>query len=134
MTIERAQELQENITKEAVALLRLTENSGDSEVYENAVALIGKAWQLPGEDTSRRLDSIKTGGEQYAESVLPMNATGMETLDNIWGLFESSVQLDSAAERRALYLTAQWLAESQNLLDWVTTTPAEREVTVISQS
>ena len=30
------------------------------------------------------------------EGELPMNATGMETLDNVWDLFETAVLMDSS--------------------------------------
>ena len=64
----------------------------------------------------------------YPEAELPMNATGMETLDNVWALFETVVRLDDGGERSMLFHTATELAECQNLLDWIETTPEEREL------
>ena len=61
-----------------------------------------------------------------------MNATGMETLDNVWDLFETAVQTDSREQRTALFNLASELAECQNLLDWIEKTPAERELPEIS--
>ena len=60
-----------------------------------------------------------------------MNATGMETLDNVWDLFESAVQMDSQEQRTAMFKLANELAECQNLLDWIEKTPAERELSEI---
>lgn len=59
------------------------------------------------------------------EEELPMNASGLETLDNIWDLFETSLRVDSPYARTRLFEMAKWLEESQNLLDWIEKTPAE---------
>ncbi len=63
-----------------------------------------------------------------------MNATGMETLDNIWGLFETAVAVDDQEQRTALLNLAQELAECQNLLDWIEKSPAEKELPEIAVS
>lgn len=137
MTIEKASALQENITKEAIALLRLLGQSADTAPYEKTVMLIARAWGISDEDTQVRLDLIRMEKEipdgyaedpeeqTYPEEQLPINATGMETLNNIWGLFETAVQLDSVEERNDLYHTATELAESQTLLDWIIQTEKE---------
>lgn len=59
------------------------------------------------------------------ESDLPMNASGMETLDNICGLFETATQLESRDHREAFFRLAVELMETQNLLDWIQKTPEE---------
>ena len=51
------------------------------------------------------------------EDELPMNATGLETLDNIWDLFETSLRMDSMQARTKMFEMAKWLEESQNLLN-----------------
>ena len=61
------------------------------------------------------------------EEELPMNASGFETLDNIWDLFETTLRADSAYARTCLFEMAKWLEESQNLLDWIEKTPAEKQ-------
>ena len=78
----------------------------------------------PGEDASHVLPEEK----------LPMNATGMETLDNVWDLFETAVQMDSREQRTAMFRLANELAECQNLLDWIEKTAAERELPEIAAS
>lgn len=150
MTTERAKEFQTQITKEAIALMvihgeSVSEVSGEETVsvahYEEAVTLIGKAWSLPEEVTTENLGLIQqerdvlrriAAGEDadhvLLEQELPMNATGMETLDNVWDLFETSTRLDSVEQRTALFKLANELAECQNLLDWIEKTPAEREL------
>ena len=52
---------------------------------------------------------------------------GLETLDNIWDLFETTLRADSAYARTRLFEMAKWLEESQNLLDWIEKTPAEKQ-------
>ena len=61
------------------------------------------------------------------EEELPMNASGLETPDNIWDLFETSLRVDSPYARTRLFEMAKWLEESQNLLDWIEKTPAEKQ-------
>ena len=111
MTKEHAQKLQERMTKEAIALLVATGHAADTTPYEKAVALIGKAWSIPAEDTQARLDLIRLEKElpgdtaeaeqehAYPEEQLPINATGLETLENVWGLFETAVRLAGPEDR-----------------------------------
>ena len=61
------------------------------------------------------------------ESKLPMNASGMQTLDNVCGLFETAIQLESRDHREALFRLASELMETQNLLDWIEKTSAEKQ-------
>ena len=150
MTTERAQELQVRITKEALALMVIHGESvstapSEEDVsvahFEEAVTLIGKAWNLPAGDTTESLDLIErekdvlrriAAGESAShvlpESELPMNATGMETLD----LFETAVQMDDREQRTAMFKLASELAECQNLLDWIEKTAAERKLPEIA--
>ena len=144
MTTDRAKEFQVRITKEAIALLviygesvSVASSTEDISVahFEQAVTLIGKTWNLPAEVTSENLSLIqkeRDAGEDVPhvlpQGELPMNATGMETLDNVWDLFESAVQMDSQEQRTAMFKLANELAECQNLLDWIEKTPAEREL------
>ncbi len=109
--------------------------------YEQAVTLIGQAWALPSETTEenlgllrqerdvlRRIAAGETAGHVLPEAELPMNASGMETLDNVWDLFETAVRLDSQEQRAAMFKLANELAESQNLLDWIEKTPEEKKL------
>ena len=79
-------------------------------------------------------DAIHTAGEGgtvahvLPEEELPMNATGLETLDNIWDLFETTLHTGSAYARTRLFEMAKWLEESQNLLDWIEQAPKEKQV------
>ena len=154
MTMEKAKEFQAKIAKEALALMAIhDEDAGtpasadvsDVARYEEAVTLIGAAWGLPAEVTAENLSLIQrekdvlhriAAGESAShvlpERELPMNATGLETLDNVWGLFETAVHLDSREQRAVLFSLANDRAECQNLLDWVKKTPAEQEMPEIA--
>ena len=146
MKIEKAKQVQERIAKEAVALMVLQSEEGNGkadswvEHYEEAVSLVGRAWRLPPEDTMTSLDLIRqeqevlekrAAGEEIPhilpESELPMNATGSETLDNVWALFETAIRVKSPGERELLFNLAGELAECQNLADWLKETPGEAQ-------
>ena len=129
MTIDTAKELQMNIAKEGLALLVL-HPTADVQLHRECISHIGTAWDIPVGDTQevislldRELDAIhaaeKNGTVTHVlpEEELPMNASGLETLDNIWDLFETSLRVDSPYARTRLFEMAKWLEESQNLLD-----------------
>ena len=140
MTKERAYELQGNIAKEAIALLVIHGPSVDVTPYQKVVMLIGSVWGLPAASTQQRLDLISQDENTAAETAnpaetvhamerkdLPINASGIETMDNIWGLFETAVKLDNLNERREMYNLARELEECQNLLDWIAKNSEEQK-------
>lgn len=140
MTIDTAKELQMNIAKEGLALLVL-HPTADVQLYRESITLIGAAWGIPAKDTiaslallDREREAILTAGENgtvahmLPEEELPMNASGMETLDNIWDLFETALHTENLRERMKLFEMAKWLEESQNLLDWIEKTDEEKQV------
>lgn len=136
----RAQKLQKQITKEAIAMLSLGGNAADTGTHEQTITLMEKAWGLPAEETQRLLGFIQqekeviqrlNAGENVPhididnEDVLE-NWSGMETLEALEDLFETSLHLDSYAERRVMFDMADTLRECQNFLDWIEKTPAEK--------
>ena len=68
------------------------------------------------------------------EKDLPINASGLQTLDNIWGLFETAVKLNSADGRREMYALARELSECQNLTDWIIKSQTENEGAQVSMA
>ena len=139
MTTERAKEMQENIAKEAVALLTI-HGDMDTGAYERSIELVGAAGKVPYAETERCLDLITHEREAVKdaeepretehvlpESELPINASGLQTLDNVWGLFEAVVALNSPSQRMALYRMARTREETQNLLQWIEKTEAEKQ-------
>ena len=145
MKIEEAKKVQERIAKEAIALMVIQSEGSEKadsrvEHYKEAVTLVGRAWGLPKKDTEKSLGLIRrerealdrlTAGEDAAhilpETELPMNATGAETLENVWALFETATRLDTRREREALFDLAGELAECQSLADWLKETPGEAQ-------
>ena len=133
MTKENAKELQVDLAKDALALLMLHEEL-DVRLHRECIELIGEAWDIPAEEQREPLAlleeeqvSLRTGeGHVLLEEELPMNASGTETLERIWGLFETSLRLRSEKKRTALYKMARWLEESQNLEDWIMKTQGEQ--------
>ena len=69
-----------------------------------------------------------------AIAYLPINASGLQTLDNIWGLFETAVKLNSADGRREMYALARELSECQNLTDWIIKSQTENEGAQVSMA
>lgn len=147
MKKERALELQQQITREALALLIIHGSAVETDDYERAIILTGAAWGLDPKSAAEQLELIVREKEMVhsaadpdavrhilPESDLPMNASGMETLDNIWDLFETAVQLDDQEQREALFRLASELAETQNLLDWILKTPEEQELPETAES
>lgn len=141
MNKEQAIGLQEHIAKEAIAILALLGSDADTTAFVEGITLIGRAWDLEPKTTDKWLDLIKqekenlaavTSPEQtqhvLAESELPMNACGMETLKNIWGLFESATALRDRQQREALFRLAEIIAETQNLTDWIEKTENENKL------
>ena len=119
----------------------------ETDDYERAIILTGAAWGLDPKSAAEQLELIVREKEMVhsaadpdavqhvlPESDLPMNASGMETLDNICDLFETAVQLDDQEQREALFRLASELAETQNLLDWILKTPEEQELPETAES
>ena len=107
-------------------------------LHRECISHIGTAWDIPVGDTQevislldRELDAIHAAEKNgkvtqvLPEEELPMNASGLETLDNIWDLFEKSLRVDRPYDRTRLFAMAKWLEESQILLDLIEKTPAE---------
>jgi hypothetical protein len=134
----RARELQEKLALEAAAMLSLAGSGAETEPYEQAVSLIGKAWRLTAEETSEQLALIEQekavmgrieNGEsaEHIRQELLLNWSGLESIEVLEGLFETSTLLETAPERRSLFDMAMLLIETQNLLDWIEKTDAEKE-------
>ena len=147
MNAELARDLQWRITKEALAMLVIHGSAVETDDYERAVILIGSAWGLDPQNAvshleliAREKDTVCGAAEPeetrhvLPESELPMNASGMETLDNVCGLFETAIQLERRDHREALFRLASELMETQNLLDWIEKTPEEQELPELAES
>ena len=136
MDITRGRELQERIGLDALTLLVLFGDSISTEMHERSIRMVGKTWGIPDAETQEWLDAIakehsyaESGSPEHvrAEEELPVNLSGLETLNMIWDLFETAVQMDDLSDRQEMLDFAKWMDESQNLLDWIKLTQAERK-------
>ena len=136
MNITRGKELQERIGLDALTQLTLLGTSADTGMQERCIRIVGETWNIPDAETQEWLDAI-TKERGYSESdspehvrpeeELPVNLSGLETLNMIWDLFETAVQMDDLSDRQEILDFAKWMEESQNLLDWIKLTQAERK-------
>ena len=114
MNTELARDLQYRITKEALAMLVIHGSAAETKDYERAIILIGSAWGLDPQNAVSHLELITREKEAargtaepeetrhvLPESELPMNASGMETLDNVCPL-PARLQTDGNAESAGL--------------------------------
>ena len=140
MNTEAAMELQMRLAKDALAML-VIHPTFDVQLYRESIMEIGEAWELPADATLEALAlieherlAIQKAGEGgvvqhiLPEEELPMHATGTETLDNVWDLFETALHTENLRERMKLFEMAKWPEESQNLLDWIEKTDEEKQV------
>jgi len=65
--------------------------------------------------------------EMISDRTLLANWSGLEILDVQSDLFETAIRLDTCGERTTLFNMAQEIGETQNLLDWIEQTPAEKQ-------
>ena len=126
MTKENAAALQERIAREAITLMRACESEMDCTEYEEAVTLIGQAWELPDGSAQQQIEQIRHEKRRYREAggrsedflketELPMNASASETLQNMRELLATSLRLESKADRIKMCELAMLLADTQNL-------------------
>ena len=143
MDITRGRELQERIGLDALTQWTLFGTAADTGMQERCIRIVGKTWDIPEEETQAWLDAIarersyaESGSSEHVrpEEELPVNLSGLETLNMIWDLFETAVQLESRDHREALFRLASELMETQNLLDWIEKTPEEQELPELAES
>lgn len=133
MTQQEIAKLQDQIARECVGILSMTGVADSAEQSENALRLIGKAWNSEPETTQRHLDLIQREKDVLLQwetqdevtHALPEEemfhvATGEEIVEMLWGCFETAVRLGDAKERAAMLEMAQYLANCFNLEDQVT--------------
>ena len=141
MDQQRAKELQGKLVQEAAAMLTLVGSEAEVSEYEQVITLVGKAWELPEKDTLEQLALIQKEREtmrriekgEPAEHIMPeqdilLNWSGLESIEVIEDLFETTTLLDTQAARCIMFRMAMTLIECQNLLDWIEKTEEEKRV------
>ena len=84
---------------------------------EACVKLIDKAWVLPQESLQASLDLIETERRLLREDDLSNSELlgpydGKVIAELLWGLFETTVKLEGAQDRKAIHKLALLVAES----------------------
>lgn len=83
------------------------------QLYQNGIALIGRAWGLQDEATTaleRLRYTAPTGGESETWTLAEE-----QILNILWGLFDTAVHLDSLEDRQAVYELAQEIMDFHGL-------------------
>lgn len=128
MEQERSQELQQNLTGEALAMLAM--GSNDVANYEKAIRGIGAACGIPEETTGHFLGIIQQGKE--APEKINSGEITLETKndvmanwkvhDTFWvlmDLFLVSLGMKTQEERETMYRMAEELITTQNFDEWL---------------
>ena len=138
--------IQEKLVQEAAAMIALGGPETKAEEYEQAIKLVGKAWSSDQSEVDKWLNMIQQertaaaaeASGMPANHIMPgqdllLNWTGVECINVLEALFETSVHLNEKDDRSALFNMAMTLMECQNLMDWVEKTPdetAEQQISV----
>lgn len=128
------QELQQNITKEALALLKLGGAGTDVSKYERVIRIIGSVCEIPEDTTEGCLDLIElerdalrrhqSGGDLPERDIVDQGNsaarwTGYDIFCIMQDLFQVSISIDSADDREAVFRLAQELTYAQSFQEWV---------------
>ena len=129
MDQERARELQGKLVQQAAASLVLTGSGEDVDAYEQVVALIGKAWDLPMSGTAKQLALIEQERETMqriehgtkAEHIAPIQDvlkgwSGLESVEVIEDLVETATLLD--VDVKAIEEVVEKTDEERMLPEW----------------
>ncbi len=136
-------ELVEKLTMEIINLLYLNgaPNKPEAVGLESTIALVAEAWELPQDvlDKSRAaIDAecevmlLKLDGEEAHTTISQdkiLESYGGEGIMTIlWGLFETSVRLDTKEKRRQVLQIARFLAEFLGMGEWLTDVKSVRSI------
>ena len=135
MTIENARALQEQLATEATTQLR---KNGSKELADDciqSIAVVGKAWGIPADETARRQSRARqeqtrhvgdAGPRENAEDSgtrHPAPDKVVEVMQLIWDMFETALDLGDDAGRYRLFDTAHALAAVHLPPDWLGSKP-----------
>lgn len=141
MNRETAIDTQKSIAADARSLVSIFGDTADVQLHQRSIELLGTAWDVPQEATSEQLGQILKEQESrrelqateetdhaHKDETLRHNWTGRETLEVLEDLFATAIRLNSYKDRKTIFDMAAALMETQNFLDWIEKTPAEREM------
>ena len=135
MTIENARVLQEQLVNKAIAQLR---KNGNNELVDDriqSIAIVGKAWGIPADETVRRQSRAQqeqtrrvgnAGPRENAEDSgtrHPAPDKAAKVMQLVWDMFETALDLGDDADRYRLFDTAHTLAAVYLPPEWLGSKP-----------
>ncbi len=135
MTIENARALQEQLANEAIIRQRENESKELADDCIRSIAVVGKAWGIPADETARRQARaqqeqtwhVSNAGarEDAADSGILRPAPGevVRVMQLVWDMFETALDLGDDAARYRLFDTAHALAAVYLPPDWLGSKP-----------
>ena len=136
MTIENARALQERLAAEAIAQLRKNGSKALANDCIRSIAIVGKAWGIPADETARRQvrraqqeqsRHVSDAGarEDAADSDIlhPAPDKAVKVVQLVWDMFETALDLGDGADRYRLFDTAHALAAVYLPPDWLGSEP-----------
>ncbi len=122
------------LTLEAVNLLFLGGNADEPDVskLESLIALVAEAWELPQEalDQSKKIIDAEREAVRHivrgekAKRLIPQNKLlqcvgSADIMQSVWGLFETTVRLDTREKREQILQNTKFLAEYLGMEEWI---------------
>lgn len=83
------------------------------QLYQNGITLIGKAWDLQTEAEAAREQLRHTAPDEDEADTWEL--TEMQILGILWGLFDTTVRLETLEDRQAIYALTQEIMDFHGL-------------------
>ena len=83
------------------------------QLYQNGIALIGRAWGLP-DEAATALEQLRYTAPAGGKSET-WRLAEEQILNILWGLFDTTVRLNSLEDRQAVYELAQEIMDFHGL-------------------
>lgn len=128
MTQESIRKLQEQLSKEAVAVLADQGPDARTNEFEDGIVLAGEAGGVPRAETLEHLAAIvlerrllkgaanaSAAAHAFSEEELNHKLTALETMEYVWDIFEASTMISGPNNRTALFNLAFEFADIHGL-------------------
>ena len=135
MTIENARVLQEQLANEAIVQQQKNESKELADDCIRSIAVVGKAWGIPADETARRQVRAQQEQTQRVGDAGPRENTAdsdmlhpapdkvVKVMQLMWDMFETALDLGDDADRYRLFDTAHALAAAYLPPDWLGSKP-----------
>ena len=132
MAIENARALQEQLANEAIIRQRKNESKELADDCIRSIAIVGKAWGIPADETARRQARAQQEQTRHVGDAGPRETMGTRhhapdmftrVMQFVWDMFETALDLGDDADRYRLFDTAHALAAVYLPPDWLGSKP-----------